>query len=101
VGDGAASLVEPDPRLPDKLRCGQRRGERLANRGRTLDPYTDGNNGSADNGRRNEQLQDGNATLIGYRDSRIAIVKWSGGPHVVWARQSLAPSSGTGSSTRS
>jgi hypothetical protein len=57
--------------------------------------YTDGNNGSADNGRTNEPLQDGNATLIGYRDGRIAIVKWSGGPNVgpdvAWARQSLAP----------
>jgi Phosphodiester glycosidase len=57
--------------------------------------YTDGNNGSADNGRTNEPLTDGNATLIGYRDGRIAIVKWSGGadvgPDVAWARQSLAP----------
>jgi len=57
--------------------------------------YTDGDNGSADNGRTNEPLKDGNATLIGYRDGRIAIVKWSGGPNVgpdvAWARQSLAP----------
>jgi hypothetical protein len=57
--------------------------------------YTDGNNGSADNGRTNEPLQDGNATLICYRDGRIAIVKWAGGPDVgpdvAWARQSLAP----------
>jgi hypothetical protein len=57
--------------------------------------YTDGNNGSADNGRTNEPLNAGNATLIGYRDGRIAIVKWSGGPNVgsdvAWARQSLAP----------
>src|SRR5580700_5799922 len=57
--------------------------------------YTDGNNGSADNGRTNEPLTDGNATLIGYSDGRIAIVKWSGGPNpgpgVAWARQSLAP----------
>jgi hypothetical protein len=57
--------------------------------------YTDGNNGSADNGRTNEPLTDGNATLIGYRDGRIAIVKWGGGPNagpdVAWARQSLAP----------
>jgi len=57
--------------------------------------YTDGANGSADNGRMNEPLTDGNATLIGYRDGRIAIVKWSGGPNagpdVAWARQSLAP----------
>ena len=57
--------------------------------------YADGNNGSADNGRTNEPLSDGNATLIGYRDGRIAIVRWSGGPNagpdVAWARQSLAP----------
>ena len=57
--------------------------------------YTDGDNGSADNGRTNEPLKDGNATLIGYRDGRIAIVKWTGGPDVgpdvAWARQSLAP----------
>jgi hypothetical protein len=56
---------------------------------------TDGNNGSTDNGRVNEPLADGNATLIGYRDGRVAIVKWSGGPNagpdVAWARQSLAP----------
>lgn len=57
--------------------------------------YTDGDNGSADSGRTNEPLKDGNATLTGYRDGRIAIVKWSGGPNagpdVAWARQSLAP----------
>jgi hypothetical protein len=57
--------------------------------------YTDGNNGSTDNGRTNEPLTDGNATLIGYRDGRVAIVKWTGGPNVgpnvAWARQSLAP----------
>ncbi len=57
--------------------------------------YTDGNNGSTDNGLMNEPLTDGNATLIGYRDGRVAIVKWSGGPNagpnVAWARQSLAP----------
>jgi Phosphodiester glycosidase len=57
--------------------------------------YTDGENGSADNGRTNEPLTDGNATLIGYRDGQIAIVKWRGGPNVppdvAWARQSLAP----------
>ena len=57
--------------------------------------YVDGNNGSAVNGRTNEPLKDGNATLICYRDGRLAIVKWSGGPNVgpnvAWARQSLAP----------
>lgn len=57
--------------------------------------YVDGHNGSADNGRTNETLKTGNATLVGYRDGRIAIVKWSSGPDVgadvAWARQSLAP----------
>jgi Phosphodiester glycosidase len=57
--------------------------------------YTDGDNGSADNGLTNEPLKDGNATLLGYRDGRVAIVEWSGGPNVgsdvAWARQSLAP----------
>jgi len=57
--------------------------------------YTDGSNGSADNGRTNEPLKDGNATLVGYRNGRVAIVKWSGGPNagpkLAWARQSLPP----------
>lgn len=57
--------------------------------------YSDGSNGSTDNGLVNEPLKDGNATLLGYRDGRIAIVNWSGGPNtgpnVAWARQSLAP----------
>ncbi len=57
--------------------------------------YADGDNGSADNGRTNEPLKDGNATLIGYRSGRIAILDWHGGPDVgrdvAWARQSLAP----------
>ncbi|MCU7730991.1 phosphodiester glycosidase family protein [Actinoplanes sp. KI2] len=57
--------------------------------------YADGHNGSADNGRTNEPLKNGNATLLGYRDGRIAMVTWSGGPDagpdVAWARQSLAP----------
>lgn len=56
---------------------------------------TDGNNGSTDNGRINEPLTRGNATLIGYRDGRLAIVRWSGGanagPSVAWSRQSLRP----------
>ncbi|MBV9196035.1 MAG: phosphodiester glycosidase family protein [Solirubrobacterales bacterium] len=57
--------------------------------------YTDGSNGSTDNGRVNEPLSEGNATLVGYRDGRVDIVKWSGGSNaggdVAWARQSLAP----------
>jgi hypothetical protein len=57
--------------------------------------YADGHNGSTDNGQVNEPLSKGNATLVGYRDGRIGIVDWSGGPNagpgVAWARQSLAP----------
>lgn len=57
--------------------------------------YSDVNNGSTDNGRINEPLASGNATLVGYRDGRVAIVKWSDGrnvgPDVAWARQSLPP----------
>ncbi len=57
--------------------------------------HVDGDNGSTDNGRMNEPLKDGNATLTGYRDGRVAILRWSGGPNagpdVAWTRQSLAP----------
>jgi hypothetical protein len=57
--------------------------------------YTQGGNGSTDNGRVNEPLHDGNATLLEFKDGRVAIVKWSGGrnagPNVAWSRQSLAP----------
>ncbi len=57
--------------------------------------YEDGENGSTVDGRLNEPLKDGKATLVGYRDGRVGIVKWKGGPSagpdVAWARQSLAP----------
>jgi hypothetical protein len=57
--------------------------------------YIDGQNGSAVNGRTNEPLKDGLATLIGYRDGTVTIVDWKGGPvvgpSVVFARQSLPP----------
>ena len=57
--------------------------------------YEDGENGSNVNGHVNEPLKDGKATVVGYRDGRVNIVKWSGGPNagpdVAWARQSLAP----------
>jgi hypothetical protein len=57
--------------------------------------HVDTNNGSAVNGHTNEPLIDGNATLVGYRDGRVNIVKWTGGPNapanVAWARQSLTP----------
>lgn len=57
--------------------------------------HVDGDNGSAVNGITNEPMIDGNATLVGYRNGTVVIVKWSGGPRVgadvAWARQSLAP----------
>ena len=57
--------------------------------------HSDVNNGSTDNGRVNEPLAQGNATLIGYRDGRVAIKIWHGGPNagpdVAWSRQSLPP----------
>ena len=43
--------------------------------------YIDGHNGSSVNGRTNEPLKDGLATLIGYRDGRVDIKTWSGGPN--------------------
>jgi hypothetical protein len=55
--------------------------------------YIDGHNGSSINGLSYEPLKDGLATLIGYRDGRIAIKTWTGGPNaastVAFARQSL------------
>ena len=57
--------------------------------------HVDTNNGSAVNGHTNEPLIDGNATLVGYRNGTVNIVKWTGGPtapaDVAWARQSLTP----------
>ncbi len=57
--------------------------------------YVDGQNGSAVNGNTNEPLKDGLATLVAYRDGRVAILRWTGGPNapanVAWARQSLPP----------
>ena len=57
--------------------------------------YIDGHNGSAVNGTTNEPLADGLATLVGYRDGRVGIVRWNGGPTApasfAWARQSLPP----------
>jgi hypothetical protein len=55
--------------------------------------YLDGLNGSSINGRIYEPLKYGLATLIGYRDGRVAMTTWSGGPNagpqVAFARQSL------------
>jgi len=55
--------------------------------------YTDGNNGSSIDGRRYEPLKDGLATMIAYRDGRVDIRTWTGGPvagpRIAFARQSL------------
>ena len=55
--------------------------------------YKDGLNGSSIDGRTYEPLRDGLATLLGYRDGRVDIRAWSGGPsagpQVAFARQSL------------
>ena len=57
--------------------------------------YIDGGNGSSIDGRSYEPLKDGLATLVGYRDGRVQIVTWKGGPNagtgVAFARQSLPP----------
>lgn len=57
--------------------------------------YIDGHNGSSIDGMTYEPLQDGLATLLGYRDGRVRIVTWRGGPNpgpaVAFARQSLPP----------
>jgi hypothetical protein len=55
--------------------------------------YIDGHNGSSINGRTYEPLKDGLATLIGYRDGRVDVRTWYGGPdagpRVAFTRQSL------------
>ena len=55
--------------------------------------YTDGLNGDAVNGVTNEQMKQGNATVVGYKSGAVNIISWKGGahvgPNVAWARQSL------------
>ena len=55
--------------------------------------YKDGHNGSSINGLTYEPLKDGLATLVGYRNGRVDIKTWSGGPNagpqIAFARQSL------------
>jgi hypothetical protein len=55
--------------------------------------YKDGLNGSSIDGRTYEPLKDGLATLIGYRDGRVDVRSWTGGPNagpnIAFARQSL------------
>ena len=55
--------------------------------------YRDGSNGSSIDGRMYEPLKDGLATMIAYRDGRVDIRTWTGGPvagpRIAFARQSL------------
>jgi Phosphodiester glycosidase len=55
--------------------------------------YADGDNGSSIGGRRYEPLKDGLATMIAYRDGRVDVRAWHGGPvagsQIAFARQSL------------
>jgi hypothetical protein len=55
--------------------------------------YSDGLNGDALDGHVNEPLKDGLATVVAYRDGRVNIVRWHGGPSpgpgIAFARQSL------------
>ena len=55
--------------------------------------YKDGDNGSSIGGHQYEPLKRGLATLVGYRDGRVDVKRWTGGPvaggDVAFARQSL------------
>ena len=55
--------------------------------------YRDGHNGSSIGGREYEPLTQGLATMIAYRDGRVDIRTWHGGPvagsQIAFARQSL------------
>jgi len=55
--------------------------------------YRDGSNGSSIDGRMYEPLKDGLATMLAYRDGRVDIRTWTGGPvagpQIAFARQSL------------
>jgi hypothetical protein len=55
--------------------------------------YRDGQNGSSINGTMYEPLKAGLATLIAYRDGRVDVETWTGGPvassRIAFARQSL------------
>ncbi len=55
--------------------------------------YSDGHNGSSINGSLEEPLKDGLATLVAYRDGRVDVKTWTGGPvagpAIAFARQSL------------
>ena len=55
--------------------------------------YRDGSNGSSIGGLQYEPLKDGLATMIAYRDGRVDVRTWHGGPvagpQIAFARQSL------------
>ena len=55
--------------------------------------YRDGDNGSSIGGLQYEPLKQGLATLIAYRDGRVDVKTWTGGPvagpNIAFARQSL------------
>ncbi|HET8556567.1 MAG TPA: phosphodiester glycosidase family protein [Gaiellaceae bacterium] len=55
--------------------------------------YRDGLNGDTLNGHTNEPLKQGLATLVAYKNGRVDVVGWDGGPSpgpaIAWARQSL------------
>jgi Phosphodiester glycosidase len=55
--------------------------------------YRDGHNGSSINGVEYEPLQKGLATMLAFRDGRVDIKSWTGGPvaarRIAFARQSL------------
>ena len=55
--------------------------------------YRDGQNGSSIDGMMYEPLKDGLATLVAYRDGRVDVKTWTGGPvagrGIAFARQSL------------
>src|SRR5579884_731976 len=55
--------------------------------------YRDGSNGSSIAGLQYEPLKDGLATMVAYRDGRVDVKTWTGGPvagrEIAFARQSL------------
>jgi hypothetical protein len=55
--------------------------------------YADGLNGDALNGVTNEPFKQGNATVVAYKNGKVDIISWKGGPtapkNIAWARQSL------------
>ncbi|HUZ15331.1 MAG TPA: phosphodiester glycosidase family protein [Gaiellaceae bacterium] len=55
--------------------------------------YADGLNGDSLDGVTNEPLKQGNATVVAYKNGKVNIISWKGGPtaprNIAWARQSL------------